>query len=86
MAYVITQPKLGIYLGNWMGLGFWSKLDPVGQSVAVTFDSISEAKNFIATWEFKPKDISFVEVYEDNAGIVGSIESCVNAGLDGWEV
>src|SRR5690606_39754669 len=36
---VITHPDMGIYLGNFIGLGFWSLLDSVGQNAAPTFDS-----------------------------------------------
>lgn len=86
MPYVINHPEMGIYLGNCFGLGFWTKLDPVGQTVAVTFETPAEAQDHIATWDSKPLNMDFVEVFEDDAGIVGSIQSCVNAGLDAWEI
>lgn len=38
-AYVLYSDTLGVYLGNVLGLGFWSKLDPFGQGGAPTFES-----------------------------------------------
>ncbi|WP_137114162.1 hypothetical protein [Mesorhizobium sp. GR13] len=32
---VIIHPKMGIYLGHCLGLGFWTLLDPAGQAEAV---------------------------------------------------
>ena len=34
--FVLYHPEDGVYLGGFMGLGFWSNLDPVGQPEAVT--------------------------------------------------
>ncbi len=37
--FVLYLPEWGVYLDNAMGLGFWSKEDPVGQTHACTFAS-----------------------------------------------
>jgi hypothetical protein len=50
MHVVINYTEMGIYLGNCLGLGFWSKLDPVGQDAAVTFPSEVEARRHVASW------------------------------------
>lgn len=83
-AHVIVSSRMGIYLGSCMGLGFWSKLDPAGQSSAVTFDSISSAEEYMRSWEGgRPDDVSFVPVSPDD-GTFASISACVAAGLDAW--
>ena len=35
--YVVYEWQMGIYLGSFLGLQFWSRLDPVGQQSAYTF-------------------------------------------------
>lgn len=84
MSVVITHPELGIYLGSAMGLGFWSKLDPVGQQAAVTFDSPEQAAAHVLVmdgallvgWSTHP-------VTPDDKNYA-SIAACVAAGLEGW--
>jgi len=81
---VITHAEMGIYLGSCMGLGFWSKLDPVGQPSAVTFPSIEAAREHMAFWEREtPLEVVFRSVTPDD-GFYASIAACVAAGLDGW--
>jgi len=48
---VITHPEMGIYLGNWMGLGFWTLLDTAGQPEAVTFADEDEAIEHVRSWD-----------------------------------
>jgi len=36
---VIVHEEMGVYLGSCLGLGFWTKLDPVDQTAAVVFPS-----------------------------------------------
>lgn len=72
-----------------MGLGFWSKLDPVGQDSAVTFQSIREAKRVVSNWETRPPDIQYKQVHADitkkDGSMYASIEACFRAGLPGWD-
>jgi len=87
MRFVIYSPDLGVYLGSALGLGFWSKLDPVGQSSAVTFGSEAECEEYMQTWNaprflFEPWEA--VPVATDD-GTYASIESVVAAGLPGWD-
>lgn len=49
--YVITHPDMGVYLGNALGMGFWTKLDSVDQQAAVTFPDIKAARDHVASWE-----------------------------------
>lgn len=86
MAVVIYSEKDGIYLGNCMGLGFWTKLDPVGQDGAVTFPSAQEAETHMAEWAGgRPDDIKLVEVTAEADGYA-TMASCILAGLPGWLV
>jgi hypothetical protein len=91
MAFVIYSPELGVYLGNCLGLGFWSKLDPVGQPCAVTFPTIYEAQRHAASWDTPVKDMQFIPVQADDVSKrlgqpdYASIAACVAAGLPAWD-
>lgn len=83
--YVIVDPEWGIYLGSALGMGFWSKLDPVGQTCAATFGSPVAALDWINTWESsRDRHYSFHAVRPDTQLHV-SIKGCVAAGLDAWD-
>lgn len=85
--YVLYSNTQGVYLGNFMGLGFWSKLDPAGQDSAPTFRSESEAGSHMATWDTPVLDARLVPVVED---IIepeyASVAQCVAAGLPAWDL
>lgn len=72
-----------------MGLGFWSKLDPVGQDAAITFQSVREAKRVVRSWETRPTGIQYKQVRADitkkDGSVYASIEACFRAGLPGWD-
>ncbi len=85
-AGVLYTQELGVYLGSCMGLGFWSKLDPVGQPSAVVFPSKDRAFEFSATWDSPVEDLQFQELIPDeDLGLFASIDCCVKAGLPRWE-
>lgn len=48
---VIVHEEMGVYLGSCLGLGFWTKLDPVDQTAAVVFDSPEAAIEHITQCE-----------------------------------
>jgi len=83
-AYIIYHDEMGIYLGSAMGMGFWSKMDPVGQTHAVTFDSPEQAKEVIATWDEPVVNCRFILV-DIAEPIYASMDECLAAGLPGWE-
>lgn len=84
MNIVIEHPVDGVYLGNCLGLGFWSKLDPIGLPCAVTFASVADAEAHADAWECgRPEGLRFVPVQADVNGMA-SIAACVAAGLPGW--
>lgn len=88
-AVVIQHDEFGVYLGNCLGLGFWSKLDPAGQPSAVTFTDEAEAKAHMESWEGGiPKGVITYPVVEADQqnGRYASLDACVRAGLAGWDV
>lgn len=85
MRWLIYSEECGIYLGNCMGLGFWSKLDPVGQNAACTFSSLKDAADHVFSWEGgPPKDWVVTGVYVKDPPYA-TIEECKAMGLPGWD-
>lgn len=79
---VIHSAELGVFLGSVLGLGFWSKLDPVNLDVAPTFETEAAAKAFIADGQW-PSDISFIGVDVDADGYA-PMEACIRGGIAPW--
>jgi hypothetical protein len=85
MAVVIYSKEDGVYLGSFLGLGFWTNLDTAGQSSAVTFPSEQAARDYMATWDTPPPaDVQVVDVVPDDGPNGASIAACVQAGLPAW--
>lgn len=60
----ITHSEYGIYIGQAIGLGFWSKLDSAGKDKVIVFDTVEDAKEFLLS-EFKiPLDAANYEFPE----------------------
>ena len=86
--FIITNKDWGVYLGSFIGLGFWSKLDPAGQpcACACVFDSEDDANEYINTWESRPDSaITIVKVNVKNEDYA-TIEECVTAGQERWNI
>ena len=83
---VIVHPEWGIYLGSAMGLGFWSKMDPVGQESAATFDGLLEAKRQIQSWDCNndPAKYKCVRVFTRERNWA-TVAECMLSGLDYWD-
>lgn len=81
--YVLFHPTWGIYLGNALGLGFWSRLDAVGQDAAVTFQTEDAAMEHARSWDGGCDGVTAraVETAEEDA----SIDECQAAGLPSWD-
>jgi hypothetical protein len=85
MAVVIYSKEDGVYLGSFLGLGFWTNLDTAGQSSAVTFPSEQAARDYMATWDTPaPADVQVVDVVPDDGPNGASVAACVQAGLPAW--
>jgi hypothetical protein len=90
MTFILHHPAAGVYLGNCLGMGFWSKWDPVGQTEAVTFDSQAEALEHIQSWHqgdennviFR-KEITIHPVHTKNPKYA-TITEIEAAGFPGW--
>jgi len=86
---IIYTKEEGIFLGECLGFGFWSKLDPVGQDSAVTFPDIETAKSYVKSWKNQLSGIQFKEIKitdtnQHTGEFYASIKDCINAGLPGW--
>lgn len=88
MAFLIVHPQLGIYIGKFLRLSFWSKYDHGGQSSAITFLTLETAKKHVSTIQLIEihKGIYFVEVKPDRGIRYASIDACAKAGLSVWTV
>ncbi len=84
MRYVIFSPEWGVYLGAFWGLGFWSRLDPGGQTLAPTLANDAEAAAEVATWVEPPASWRSVPVRVERPDGYASEAECVAAGLPGW--
>ena len=83
MGVVIFHPEDGVFLGECLGLGFWSNLDSAGQPGAVAFDNEKKAEEFMASWTGgRPDGVSLVEVSSKDG--FASLADCLAAGLPGW--
>ncbi len=48
---ILVHPEYGVYIGSFLGLGFWSKMDCGDQDAAVVFESKSDAIAYAKSWE-----------------------------------
>jgi hypothetical protein len=86
--YLLYRHDYGVYLGSFLGLGFWSKIDPVGQSEAPTFAKPRDITSYVSTWDRVP-DYYFavpVEISNDNGEYYATLKEIETAGLERWEV
>lgn len=81
--YVLYSPTIGVFLGEAMGLGFWSGLDCAGQEQAVTFPSPEDLFAYVGTWQRTDvADITAIELPIDRD--YATEEDCIKAGLTPW--
>lgn len=83
--FVLYSPTLGIYIGESLGLGFWSELDPVGQGAAVTFPDEDAARAHAAGWLHEVADVEPRPVLVEAGCGYATVDECMAAGLPGWE-
>lgn len=86
---LIVHNRDGIYIGHALGMGFFSKLDPVDQPAATTFEDKDDAREHISEWvgfksgDVKMDEFTFVEVEPDRGEFISS-EAVANYGLEPW--
>lgn len=90
--WILIHAEMGIFLGSGMGLGFWSKLDAVGQEEAVTFESLPAAAKALSDWsgaEDTPAEIQTVTFTEPSiqpdGAVFMTIADAVRNGLPAWK-
>lgn len=85
MRIVVVHPEMGIYLGSFLGLGFFSKLDCAGQTCACTFADEADARDFVGSWvmDNDPNAYRYVPVTSNAYAEIAELEA---AGLDTAEL
>jgi len=87
--YVAEHPKYGYFLGEFLGLGFWSRLDPVDQTSAITFMDSEECLTCFQNSRAQPYDyeqLTFLEVELAIDEVHATIEDIVTAGGRAWNL
>lgn len=79
--FVITHAEMGIYLGNYMGLGFWTLMDSADQPMAVVFDNKKDAYEHIRSWDERNNPYNYNLVSIEASGRYASIPALIDAGL-----
>lgn len=64
MRYLVFHDEWGVFLGEWLGMAFWSTLDAVGQTAAPTFESMSAALEFFKGEMYR--DLKVTGVWPDD--------------------
>lgn len=86
--FVVYREADGAFVGHMMGMSFWSKIDPVGQSEAVAFPSEEIAKLTMKKHDnLNEGDYQLIPVQITNKkglAYYASIESCVKANIPAW--
>lgn len=83
--FVLYSPEAGVYLGNCMGLGFWSKLDAAGQTMACTFPTEQDAAEHVASWDEPPAFVLETKpVQVADASGYATVSEVEAAGMPGW--
>lgn len=47
---VIVHPERGIFIGEFLGMGFWTKWEVAEQSCVVTFEDEADARDYVSGW------------------------------------
>ena len=81
--YLLIHPEWGIFLGTMWGMGWWSKLDSVGQLAANVFDEPDQIHKFVDTFEYKPQEYDVEKVLTKDPEWA-TIEEIEAMGLEAW--
>lgn len=82
--WVIYNEEWGVYLGSCIGLGFWSKMNPVGQTHCACFTDPDSAASLISEWHCQSTDYRIIQVQVKDPNKGASVAECVEAGLPAW--
>lgn len=81
--YILYTEDKGIFIGSFLGLGFWSKLDPVNQTHAIVFESKEIAEQLISEWLTHPGNFKLIPIQTQELGYA-SLEEISAIGLPIW--
>ncbi len=81
MKVVIVHPEMGIYLGGFLGLGFFSVLDSAGQHHATTFPTVEASREHVISWDANNDPDAYRYVEMDGDGEWATVEELEAAGL-----
>lgn len=81
MRVVIVSKKNGVYLGSFLGLGFFTLIDCAGQAAACTFQNETDAREYISTWETQNNPDTYIYVSVSTGDIFATVEELQRAGL-----
>lgn len=85
--YIIYSKDWGVFLGSFLGLGIWSKLDHCNIPKATVFANKKDAEDYVNSWETQPnKDTVFFLEAETVDEYFATIKECVSAGAEEWYV
>ena len=91
MALVLYSKDLGVFLGNGLGLAYWSEVGTAAQDFAPCFATPDEVGEIVRSWGPIPRDIAeslvCIAVVPDvqlGERTFASASACAKAGLPGW--
>ncbi|WP_207003954.1 autoinducer binding domain-containing protein [Trinickia mobilis] len=83
VAYVVHSPRWGTFLGEILGVPFWSNVNPEGLERAAIFADVLTAREVLDS-QLPGHDCVLHRVDVHHAAQTASIDDCVAAGLPGW--
>lgn len=83
--YILYTEDKGIFIGDFLGLGFWSNWDPGDQDHAVVFESKEIAEQVISSWLAHPGNYRLVAIKHEKPHYA-SREEISAAGLPIWSL
>jgi DNA-binding CsgD family transcriptional regulator len=84
VVYVIHSPTFGIFLGEDLGVQWWSESNPEGLKEAAIFPDAASA-NRILDLQPRGHDCVLHRIDLHHAAQTASVEDCVRAGLHAWD-
>ena len=84
VVYVIHSPKFGMFLGEDLGVQWWSESNPEGLKEAAIFSDAASA-NRILDMQPSGHDCVLHRIDVHHSAQSASIEDCVAAGLPAWD-
>lgn len=83
--FIIVSKEAGVFLGECLGMLFWSELDAVGQGSAISFVTRQRADDLVAEnpEAFPMDDINIIPVKTSDL-YWASMAECMLSGVKDW--